>query len=120
MLRKLFWLFGGLTYYPAGGMADFLTSADTAEELLEILEDKDRVVKKDPDDIWHTRSNDLDWWHILDSTTMTITHYSGKQEYGVSDADDFSIPVDENASYVLKRQIAEQEAEDQRRKDEME
>lgn len=120
MTHKLFWLFGGLTYYPSGGMADFLTSADTAEELLEILEDKDRVVKKDPDGIWNTRSSDLDWWHILDSTAMTITHYSGQQEYGVSGADDFSIPVDENAATVLNRQKRAEEAEAQRRKELME
>jgi hypothetical protein len=49
-----YFLFSGLTYYPAGGAYDLVGSWDTVEEALE------NVIQSD------------DWWHIYDLASGKI------------------------------------------------
>ena len=50
---KRYLLFGGSSYYPAGGWKDFLGSYDSELECLRALLSGERT----------------DWYHVIDSTT---------------------------------------------------
>ena len=60
---KKYMLFGGDQYYPLGGMSDFIDSYDDTEKLLE-----------------HVRSEQFDWWHVLDRRTMEFVNLPGSEE----------------------------------------
>lgn len=53
---KRYWLFGGSTYYPCGGMMDFVDSFDTLGEATES----------------HAGGSYNEWAHILDCETKAI------------------------------------------------
>lgn len=54
---KRYLLFAGENYYPGGGWDDYVTDADTVEELRDLLKRMG-----DSDD----SSHDWDWWQIID------------------------------------------------------
>ena len=59
--EKRYWLFGGDTYYPSGGMADFSDSFHTLEAAEESAKNQEYK---------------FDWHHIYDSKTgKTKTYY---------------------------------------------
>lgn len=54
---KRFLAFGGLNYYPIGGMGDFLIDGDTEQECLDEIE---------------KRGNELDWAEIYDQQNRAL------------------------------------------------
>lgn len=58
-------LFGGLSYYPNGGMNDLIVSSNSLNELL-----NNPILKQ------HNKATDIDWWHISDNTTNKIIRWS--------------------------------------------
>jgi hypothetical protein len=58
---KRYLLFAGDSYYPQGGWDDLQDSFDTSQEAIEAAKIGDSMVVK----------AGYDWWHIIDSETMT-------------------------------------------------
>jgi len=58
---KRFWLFGGASYYPAGGMNDFQKQFTNLEDALEFV---------------RTHHANAEWWELFDSETSTSTEIS--------------------------------------------
>lgn len=62
---KRYWLFGNATYYPAGGMSDFINSFDTIIDALNwVSENADNEI--------------IDWWHLFDSITLKVISASNE------------------------------------------
>lgn len=55
MSHKRFWLFAGPSYYPSGGLLDFINSFATEREALLSMATADTI----------------GWWQLLDTETMT-------------------------------------------------
>ncbi len=51
-----YWLFAGEDHYPLGGFEDFVAASGDIGQLQEMAD----------------RSSDWDWWHIVDTETMTV------------------------------------------------
>lgn len=51
----MYFVFVGHTYYPSGGWSDFAGTGETLEDALKLAASKSG-----------------DWWHIVDSKTMSI------------------------------------------------
>ena len=81
-MLKRFLLFANVTYYAHGGWNDFVDSFDTIDDATKhAMEYVDRL--------------DLDWWHVVDSTTgQKVVISSGA--YGSVDEDmpTFTPPTD--------------------------
>ncbi len=60
-----FLLFAGSVYYAAGGWKDFQSSHDTLEEAIKTAK---------------AEHNEYDWWHVVDTTTMTIVSGFGRAQ----------------------------------------
>ena len=60
-LTKRFWLLAGFIYYPDGGLDDLRCTSDTLAEIARTLEE-----------------NDFDWYHVIDTTTMSIVDQGGR------------------------------------------
>jgi len=56
----MFQLFGGSTYYPSGGIFDFIATYATLEEATVAAEGTFQFDEDDPEDV-----TTLDWWHIV-------------------------------------------------------
>jgi hypothetical protein len=70
-------LFGGESYYPAGGFHDFYAFADTFKEALEIYEEALRTGSKPMKDWWGQEERFIngkprDWVHIVNLKTKKI------------------------------------------------
>lgn len=62
---KRYALFAGDTYYPSGGMNDFIKFSDDIEELKKFADDPE-----DEGSAWPR----FDWAHIVDMNTWEIVH----------------------------------------------
>lgn len=76
MLNR-FLVFGGPTYYAAGGFHDFLDSFADIDDALAFADEK-RPVHPDIDRL----ENVYDWWHVFDSKTKQCVAASEFQAYG--------------------------------------
>lgn len=54
---KRYLLFAGDTYYPNGGMSDFVDASDSIYELIQLIPDR------------------CDWWHIFDMEERQTVRY---------------------------------------------
>ena len=69
---KRFWIFSGATYYPGGGMTDFVGHKDTLGEAEELAFSQYVENGGKSDDGFH-----LAWAHVFDSEIGEIVHMSG-------------------------------------------
>ena len=71
-MKKRYWLFSNYSYYPHGGMRDFIGGFDSADCALiefEKLSNRSHV--------------EFDWFEVLDSETMKIVKSKGSTCYDV-------------------------------------
>ncbi len=62
---KRYWLFGGLKYYPCGGIEDLVGTFNTTGEVLKFIENAEAEGVARLGCI-PTYISDLDWWHVFD------------------------------------------------------
>ncbi len=69
---KRFWLFGGIKFYPSGGLEDFKKSYDSLEEAVHDAE------RKEFSSIEYSHMHDrLEWYQILDTQINEVVTHSG-------------------------------------------
>lgn len=63
---KRYLLFGGSTYYPEGGWADFRGAFDSIEEAVDYVLTLSKYYRE--------------WWHVIDTHTMKLVRHEGYNE----------------------------------------
>jgi hypothetical protein len=70
--KRVFWLFAGDEYYPAGGIDDLVATFDTLEDAARTGRHHDNVCRLGIDRRRAEYKERWQWWHILDTTTGEV------------------------------------------------
>jgi hypothetical protein len=74
-IARRFALLGGQCYYARGGLHDFLSSHDTAEEAIQEARRLSSLNTMD----------EIEWWHVWDCSTNSVAAMSESQAHGAND-----------------------------------